>query len=459
MDGLACVGRVLGSVPGRAQRHIDPHNDAVSDARSRGSRLSRLGRLAAIAVTGAGLVLSLVVPPASAGEWDAVQSWETARITRIVDGDTLIVRDEVTRQLSRIRFLGINAPEKPTPAHPGQCGWWQASDALAEIAPVGTRVRLASLDRSSKGRMKRPQRTVLAWNPATQDFDLDLAWAMAERGWAIWFTVAREAAMSAKYRAVIEGARDRRVGLWNPTTCGSLEQPEARLDLRISRAPGSLVPADEWVTVRNTGDTAVDLSGWVLRDSGNQGWFTFPGGSVLAPGDFRTVSSGTGVAGSRTGRDLYVGAKEPLYQDPGTGPYLVGDGAYLLDRAGAYRFWREYPCVGRCATDPLADVTIDSYSLGKKKGVNRAQTQYVRLANWGNQTRCLDGARIETGTSVYRFASGVCLPPGGTWTLLGGPGVDTPTTAYWNRTVPALWASGTLALIDDLGRTAATRTW
>lgn len=432
----------------------------MTDVSGPGNRSYRAARLTAVVVALAAFVsFGIGSTPASAGEWDAVRSWETAVITRIVDADTLIVRDEVTGERSRIRFLGVNAPEKPTAAHPGQCGWWQAVDALTEIAPVGTRVRLASLDRTSKGRAQRPQRTVLAWNPVSQDFDLDLAWAVAERGWAIWFTVAREAAMSAKYRAVVEGARARGVGLWNTTTCGALEQPDARLELRISRAVGSTSPSDEWVSVRNVGDTSVDISGWVLRDSGNTGWFTFPGGSVLVPGDYRVVYTGSGTAGSRNGRDLYAGVAAPIYQDPGGGTYLVGDGAYLLDRAGAYRFWREYPCVSTCVDDPLADVTIDSYSLGRKKGVTRAQTQTVRVANWGAQTRCLDGARIESGTSVYRFAPGVCLPPGTVWTLIGGSGTDTATLGHWNRQVPALWSSGTLSLFDDRGRAVATRTW
>lgn len=410
-----------------------------------------------IAVMAAALALSTA--PAAAGEWDAVRSWETARITRIVDADTIIVKDVVTGAKSRIRFLGVNAPEKPTPKHPGQCGWWQAMDALSALAPVGTEVRLASLDQTSKGRAKRPQRTVLAWNPATKEYDLDLAWALAEQGWVIWFTVAREAAMSAKYRDVVEGAQARQVGLWNPALCGDLEQPDARLDLRIGRDIGSTSPANEWVSVRNVGAGTVDLSGWLLRDSGNTGWFTFPGGSVLAPGDYRVVYTGSGRPGSRTGRDLYAGVSQPIYQSPGSGPFLVGDGAYLLDKAGAYRFWREYPCTGTCDSDPLADVTIESFSLGQKKGVTRAQTQYVRLANWGSQTRCLDGARLETGSSVYRFAPGVCLPPGSTWTLSGARGTDTPTVGYWNRTVSALWANGTMSLIDDLGRTVATRIW
>ena len=403
---------------------------------------------------------------AVAGEWDQIRSWETATVDLSVDGDTLIVVDEVTGASSRVRFIGINSPEKATKSHAGQCGWSQAVDDLTSIAPVGTRVRLASLDQSSKGRSARPQRTVLAWNPLSNDFDIDLSWAMAERGWGVWFTVPHEAAMSAKYRDVIARAQARQVGIWNPSLCGEREQPDARLDIRIGRAGSA---KEEWVTVRNVGQSPVDLSGWTLRDSGVSGWFVFPGGSVLQPGDYRTVYTGSGTPGSKTGHDLYIGYKGVLYQDTGTGPFLVGDGAYLLDTAGAYRVWREYPCEGPClqdstdgstmASDPLAGIAIDTVFLGRKKGRTRAQTQLVRLVNVGQTTTCMDGARLESGTSVYRFPPGVCIAPGATWSLRGGSGQDTPALGHWNKTVPALWSTGTVTLRDDLGRVTGTKSW
>lgn len=142
-------------------------------------------------------------------------------------------------------------------------------------------MRLLSSDRASTGKKQRPQRVVLAYNEKTGEFDQDVAWGMAERGWGLWFTVPSEASMSSLYRAAIEGAQQRRVGMWNPELCGSIEQPEASLSLRISRGNGNV--ADETVTVRNTGGTTVDLTGWMLRDAGNAGWYTFPGGSVLTP--------------------------------------------------------------------------------------------------------------------------------------------------------------------------------
>lgn len=408
------------------------------------------------------VVLPLVpTPSASAGEWDGIQTWETATVDRIVDGDTMMVIDDVTGEKKRIRFIGINAPEKQSKVHTGQCGWWQAMDELTALAPPGTKVRLASSSQSSTGRKSRPQRVVFTLNPVTKEYDIDLSWAMAERGWGIWFTVAHEAAMSAKYRAVVDRARDRQVGIWNPTLCGDREQPDAQIDLRISRATASEKASDEWVSVRNTGTTTVDLSGWWLRNSDNTAWYTFPGGTVLAPGDYRVVHTGKGVDRSFDGRDLYTGSNIKVYQDlaPDGSNVLLGDGAFLLDKAGSYRFTREYPCNDVSCADPLPDIAIDNVFLGRKRGKARAQTQTVRLANWGSVTTCLDGARIESGTSVYRFKPGVCLPPGGTWTLIGGSGTDTATTGHWNKTVPALWATGSVSLRNDMGGVAATKSW
>lgn len=398
--------------------------------------------------------------PAQAGPWDGVRAWETATVTRIVDGDTLIVTDQVTNAESRIRLLGINSPEKDSKAAGGQCGGWQAMDALSELLPIGATVRLLSSDPNSKGKAARPQRVVLTQNPVTGEFDQDVAWAMAERGWGLWFTVAKEAAMSALYREVIAGAQQRKVGMWNPSLCGELEQPDAAVDLRITRgAPGSSA-TDEWVTVRNTGVVDVDLSGWTLRDSGNQGRFVFPNGSLINPGDYRVVHTGTRPRNATDPRALYANLKSRLYADPGKEPNLVGDGTYLLDRFGNYRFWREYPCTNECEADPLnGSIVIQDISLGKKRGKARAATQWVRLLNQSTTSQCLDGYRLETGNTRYRFPSGTCLEPGTTWLLRVGKGRSTTSTVYLGKTTPALWITGSVTLLSDRDQIIARRSW
>lgn len=398
--------------------------------------------------------------PAKAGPWDGVRAWETATVTRIVDGDTLIVTDQVTNAESRIRLLGINSPEKENKSAGGQCGGWQAMDALSGLLPIGSTVRLLSSDPNSKGKAARPQRVVLTQNRLTGEFDQDIAWAMAERGWGLWFTVAKEAAMSALYRDVIAGAQERRVGMWNPNLCGELEQADASLDIRISRGAVGSSPTDEWVTVRNTGLANIDLSGWTLRDSGNQGRFVFPAGSVLSPGDYREVHTGNPVAGAVDPRALYLNLKARIYADPGKEPNLVGDGAYLLDRFGNYRFWREYPCTNDCEVDPLkGSVIIADMSLGKKRGKARAATQWVRVQNISTEIQCLSGYRLDTGKTRFRFPSATCIAPGGNWLLRVGKGRSTSSTAFLGQTVPVLWTSGSITLLSDQDQVIARRSW
>ena len=390
--------------------------------------------------------------------WQNVQAWETAVVQRVVDGDTVIVNDEVTGAESRIRLLGINSPEKPTKSKPGNCGGSQALEWLTALLPEGTRVRLLSSDRGSTGKKARPQRVVLAYNDATGEFDQDVAWGMAERGWGVWFTVPSEASMSSLYRAAIEGAQAKRIGMWDPELCGAVEQPEASLSLRISRGNGDV--ADETVTVRNTGGTTVDITGWMLRDAGNAGWYTFPGGSVLGPGDYRTVHTGKGRDRKPTGHDVYRGRKSELYVDPGREPNLVGDGAYLLDKAGNYRSWREYPCTSRCERDEgTGTLVIEDLSLGKGRGKKRSQTQFIRVANRGANELCLDGYRMQTQGLTYWFPSGTCLAPGATFTLHGGDRRSWSKVTYFDRMKPMFYLNGSAQLITDRDQVLAERFW
>ena len=406
----------------------------------------------------AALGLSLA-PAASANPWAGVQTWETARVERVVDGDTVIVRDAVTDARSRIRVLGINSPEKPTKKRAGWCGGWQAMDALTEMLPVGTMVRLLSADQSSKGK-GRPQRVILAYNESTGEYDLDVAWAMAERGWGHWFTRRSEANMSSLYRAAIEGAQKRRVGVWDPTLCGAVEQPAALVELRISRAPEGSSLNNEWVQVRNTSAFPVDLSGWTLRDAGNQAWYTMPQGSLLAPGDYRTIHTGSGKDATPTGRDLYRGHSKRLYPEPGREPNLVGDGAYLLDRFGNYRFWREYPCTERCDADVAQNsIVIQEVALGRGKGKKRVGSQYVRFLNQGPATICLDSYQVRTQALNYTIPPGTCLVPGSSWMLHAGKGNDAGDRTYLGRKKPMMYLSDSVMLFSDREQLVAARQW
>jgi micrococcal nuclease len=64
----------------------------------------------------------------------------TARVVKVVDGDTLEV--ELDTGTERVRLLGIDTPETVHPTKPVECFGPEASSRMKELAPPGTVLRL-----------------------------------------------------------------------------------------------------------------------------------------------------------------------------------------------------------------------------------------------------------------------------------------------------------------------------
>src|SRR4051794_21497963 len=64
-----------------------------------------------------------------------------ARVTRVVDGDTIAVSIDGGDERS-VRLLGIDTPETHRPGTPIECGGPEASASMERLAPSGTRVAL-----------------------------------------------------------------------------------------------------------------------------------------------------------------------------------------------------------------------------------------------------------------------------------------------------------------------------
>jgi hypothetical protein len=80
----------------------------------------------------------------------------------------------------------------------------------------------------------------------------------------------------------------------------------------------------EAVTLKNTGKSEVDLSGWTLK-SGSGKVFDFPIFTVYSGGAFQVFSR----SGVNTSLELYWGSSEPLWSS--------GAKVMLLDPSGALR--------------------------------------------------------------------------------------------------------------------------
>ncbi len=410
---------------------------------------------AGAALVGA-LALSVVCAPLPAvgavspesvrsGSYTSIPVQETGRIVRVLDGDTFEFLEDGAGRPTRVRLLGVNTPEVTglDSIHfaNDMCGGREAERQLEGLLPPGTRVELRSAHKSSTNR-GRILRYVFAWDPATNAYDSDVSSTVAESGLAMWFAIDQESALSYPYRVIVERAQRGGRGIWDPFHCGPPEQPDADIALTVSwDAPGTDQTNlnGEFVVVRNAGTVAVDLSGWLLRDTSLTSWYHFAQGTVLAPGDYRVVHVGSGTSAVPSVKDLYIGAGEPLFPNIEQGQFL-GDGAYLLDRNTSVRFYYEYPCILDCS-DPLRGTV----RIAKVNAVSRsrvasraANEEFVVLRNTGSTPVLLDGYYLRRRVSTFPFPADTRIEAGKSLTVRIGRGSPTATTAFWGRPAPLL---------------------
>lgn len=139
----------------------------------------------------------------------------TAVVLKVVDGDTIDIRDDVRGRL-RVRILGIDTPETKKPGYSVGC-WGPEATAFAEQTMLGQRVALVTdpmQDRTdSYGR-------TLAYlvKPDGWDYSVEAARAGAARSYVYGGNPA------SRYDAIAAAeaeARDAQRGLWGPPCYGN----------------------------------------------------------------------------------------------------------------------------------------------------------------------------------------------------------------------------------------------
>ena len=141
----------------------------------------------------------------------------SARVTRVVDGDTIEV--DLAGRTEKVRLLGIDTPETHHPTKPVQCYGKEASEHTATLLPVGTAVRLERDDeeRDDYGRL-------LAYVYRSSD-ELFVNLELVQGGFASLLTIRPNTAHLADLSAAEAGARAAQVGLWG--ACGGPGRPAA----------------------------------------------------------------------------------------------------------------------------------------------------------------------------------------------------------------------------------------
>ncbi len=155
-----------------------------------------------------------------------------ARITRVIDGDTIRVKplERTRRSAYRVRLIGIDTPETRKPGTPVECGGKQATSSMLDVG--FTSPRDTDGDGLSDARGGRGARVTLKTDPTQSRFDRygrllayakrrdgrTLAGIQLKRGWARVYVFRKRFRLYRQFRAIQAGARDAERGVWG--LCG-----------------------------------------------------------------------------------------------------------------------------------------------------------------------------------------------------------------------------------------------
>ncbi|WP_430788950.1 lamin tail domain-containing protein [Actinoplanes sp. G11-F43] len=309
-------------------------------------RLAVLAATAALAVTGTAVPARAATTACTAtAGGPRCQVW-TGTVDWVPDGDTLRVHldgGKATSQIS-VRVLGIQAMEQhvysPKPERRrGDCHALAATARVEKLVKAGgNRVRLTSLKAASVSG-SRPLRSVAVkiggkWTDIGQD--------LVRGGHALWLPFPGEWAMDGIYHAAAKQAAAAGRGLYDTDACKPGPAQNSGLTLTVNPdAEGDDAQNlnGEWFKIHNPSAAAVPVAGWWVRDSALRR-YTFPAGTVVAPGGDLYVHVGTG---RDTATRKYWGLTQPILSNADPANHSVGDGGYLFDPHGDLRSWMIYP--------------------------------------------------------------------------------------------------------------------
>jgi endonuclease YncB( thermonuclease family) len=356
-----------------------------------------------------------------------------AKVVDVNDGDTIDVDidEDRSRRHFAVRFIGVQAMEQTrysrTPSkRRGQCHALKATNLVERMMKRGHhRVRLAAQSprKDSMGRLFRSVAVKIGgrWQ--------DVGETEMANGVTLWMHVAKETAWNRRYNSLGQQAARNHIGLWNPTTCGNGPSQSVPLGVWVMSDPlgeDTVNVNSEYIRVQNLSATAsVPLARWWVRDSGLRR-YTFPRGTVLAPGHAITVHSGHG---RHAGETFFWGLSGTVFENSANGGD-AGDGAYLFDPQGDLRSHLVYPCLVACSDPNQGAVRITQHAVGR---------EYALVRNVSGHAVDLYGYELRT-PGAYAFGRDSVLQPGETVEVdvMGDPSRDTRLVRHMGINGPYL---------------------
>jgi hypothetical protein len=172
----------------------------------------------------------------------------------------------------------------------------------------------------------------------------------------------------------------------------------------------------DWIEIVNTGSTAADVSGWVLKDSDDARTFAIPAGTVLAPGAYFAidvdVTGGFGLGGADSAR-LYTAGGTTLVDSyswtehaPGTtyGRFPNGTGSFVVTSLAT-----------RGAANQAPAPVLPAIRINEVETSSGTPGDWVEFYNSGTAAFDLGGYYFKDNdvTRTFTFPAGTSVPAGG----------------------------------------------
>jgi micrococcal nuclease len=139
----------------------------------------------------------------------------SARVVRVVDGDTFIARPTGSHRDDRVRIIGVDTPETVKPNTPVRCYGPQASALTKHLLRPGLLVRASYEHGGNQDRYGRELWDV--WLPDGRF----LAGILVSSGAARAYPISPQTAYAGALRDLAHAAQDARRGLWGPPCDGN----------------------------------------------------------------------------------------------------------------------------------------------------------------------------------------------------------------------------------------------
>ena len=268
-------------------------------------------------------------------------------VVQVIDGDTLEVEFQ-DGHTEDVRLLGVDTPEVHVENDPAEFegiptnqngedwlrDWGHKASEFARTQLAGETITIET-DEQADRRGSYGRLLVYAYaDSAGKSFNEQLI----EQGYARMYD--SSFSQRSEFTSDEQHAQDDDVGLWNyeaptdgGTDDGSGDSSGSQLAVATIHADASGNDHEnengEYIALKNTGSSAVDLSGWTLEDAADH-TYSFPDGFTLDAGATVTIYTGSGT---NSATELYWGSDAAVWNNGGDTIIVTNaDGTVVLEK-------------------------------------------------------------------------------------------------------------------------------